>query len=521
MTLKFEYDTIPAVKTTAGYVKGYRWDGIYTFKGIPYAYADRFQMPVDPKPWEGIKDATSYGMVSPLMQQETPNGEMMVPHRYWPQDEHCQTVNIWTKDLDKKSKKPVMVWIHGGGFTAGSSIEQEAYDGANMTKYGDVVTVSLNHRLNILGFLDLSPFGEKYKNSANAGLADIVAALKWIKENIQEFGGDPDNVTLFGQSGGGMKICALMQIADAKDLFHKAIMMSGIGGNFVPPCTGDGTMIVTEMLKALGLSVEDVEELETIPYPKLVEAYNQAMPIVLKQGGYVGNNPRLDDYYLGEPQMTSFTDKAKTTPLMIGTVFGEFMSFAPSGFNKQEMSEEACIKVLEERFGEHTKAIVEAFKEAYPDKSLLDVLCVDTIFRPLSKDMIEAKAVYQEAPTYTYVFGFDFPCHHGQCAWHCSDIPFFFHNIDKVPVANVEDVSEKLQDQMFNAFIQFARTGNPNHEGLPQWDACKPGDEVTMIFDKECRVGHNFDAKLLQEIRKVIPEMTSEMLMSQISNAQH
>ena len=178
MGLKFEYDNIPAVKTTAGFVKGYRYDDIYTFKGIPYAYADRFQMPTDPKSWEGVLDTTSYGRVAPLMVPDNPKGEMLVPHMYWPEDEHCQYINVWTNNLDSNAKKPVLVWIHGGGYFAGSSIEQLAYDGANMSKHGDVVVVSLNHRLNILGFMDLSPFGEKYENSANAGLADIVAAFK-------------------------------------------------------------------------------------------------------------------------------------------------------------------------------------------------------------------------------------------------------------------------------------------------------------------------------------------------------
>ncbi|MDZ4957130.1 carboxylesterase family protein, partial [Clostridium perfringens] len=149
-----------------------------------------------------------------------------VPHRYWLQDENCQNLNIWTKALDENAKKPVLVWLHGGGFTAGSSIEQVAYDGFNMCNYGDAVVVSVNHRLNILGYLDLSPFGEKYKNSANAGHADLVAALKWVHENIVRFGGDPENVTLFGQSGGGMKITGLMQIQDADGLFNKGIVMS-------------------------------------------------------------------------------------------------------------------------------------------------------------------------------------------------------------------------------------------------------------------------------------------------------
>ena len=230
----FNYDDVLVLETTGGKLKGYFYKGEYIFKGVPYAYADRFRMP-EKMTWEGVKDATSYGFVCP----DTPSAELMVPHRYWPQDEHCQNLNIWTKTLDSDSKLPVIVWLHGGGYFAGSSIEQAAYDGYNMCMEGDVVAVSVNHRLNILGYLDLSPFGEKYKNSGNAGHADLVAALQWIHDNIELFGGDPDNVTIFGQSGGGMKVADLMQIEAADGLFHKALIMSGVSNaSLMPSCTG-------------------------------------------------------------------------------------------------------------------------------------------------------------------------------------------------------------------------------------------------------------------------------------------
>ena len=235
----FDYDGVPVLHTTSGDLKGYFYDGVYIYKGIPYAYADRFQMPV-PSKWDGVKDATNYGFVCPLQNQDTPNGELMVPHRYWPQDEHCQSLNIWTNKLDPEAKKPVLVWFHGGGYAAGSSIEQVAYDGVSIAKKGDSILVSVNHRLNILGYLDLSPFGEKYKNSANAGHADMVAALQWVHDNIAAFGGDPENVTIFGQSGGGMKVATLMNTPAADGLFQKGVerlfrrKITGIAGNTRP-----------------------------------------------------------------------------------------------------------------------------------------------------------------------------------------------------------------------------------------------------------------------------------------------
>lgn len=519
MGLKFEYDNIPAVKTTKGMIKGYCFDGVYTFKGIPYAYADRFQMPVECEKWDDIKETTSYGRVCPLMTPDNPTGEMMVPHMYWPENEHCQYLNIWTNELNPKAKKPVMVWLHGGGFFAGSSIEQLAYDGMNMSQ-NDVVVVSLNHRLNILGFMDLSWYDDKYKNSANAGFADIVAALEWIQNNITEFGGDPDNVTLFGQSGGGMKITALMQIPSAQGLFHKGIVMSGVAGDFMKPCDGgNGRAIVKALLKQLKL--DDVEQLETVPYSLLVQAYMMVSGDVAKKGEYIGNNPMVDDYYLGEPHMTEFTQQARQTPLIVGTVFGEFSGFAPKPYNKSELTDKEMVGIIEQVFGDKTEALVAAFQTAYPDKKIIDVLDLDALFRPLSKELVHAKAKYSETPTYSYLFSLNFPCHYGQSAWHCSDIPFVFHNIDKVPVANIEGVSDDLQEKMCNAFVSFAKTGNPNHEGLPQWDACTPDNEVTMLFDQECRVGINFDDNLLKIMKEVLPEITIDMILASAADIQH
>ena len=210
-----------------------------------------------------------------LRQDEPGSGELKVPHRYWPMDENCQYLNIWTQSVDPSAKKPVMVWLHGGGFAAGSSIEQQAYDGDALSRLATWLLSPLNHRLNILGYLDLSPFGEKYKNSGNAGNADMVAALKWIHKNIAAFGGDPDNVTLFGQSGGGMKVYTLMQTPSAEGLFHKGIIQSGVA-NFPNKALPDGTRIVKALMEELEL--KDVEELETIPYEDLAKAYNKSQP---------------------------------------------------------------------------------------------------------------------------------------------------------------------------------------------------------------------------------------------------
>ena len=229
----------------------------------------------------------------------------MVPHRYWPKSEDCQYLNIWSPAIGEEAKKPVMVWLHGGGFAAGSSIEQVAYDGFNLCNFGDVVVVSINHRLNILGYLDLSPYREKYQNSGNAGNADLVAALQWIHDNIAAFGGDPDNVTLFGQSGGGGKISSLLQTPAADGLFHKCIIMSGIADGIMFQ-EGDSRPLVDGMLKELGLTADEVDKIEKLPYEQLAAAYNKVSPDIRAAGGYVGCAPVPNGYYVGRSQTGRF-----------------------------------------------------------------------------------------------------------------------------------------------------------------------------------------------------------------------
>lgn len=516
----FMYDDVPVVETKAGKLKGYGVDGIFIFKGVPYARAERFQMPQEVKPWEGVRDATSYGFVCPLLTGETPNGELLVPHRYWPQNENCQNLNIWTKSLSQEAKLPVLVWLHGGGYTAGSSIEQEAYDGFHMCSSGDVVVVSVNHRLNILGYMDLSPFGEKYKNSANAGHADLVAALWWIQKNISQFGGDPDNVTIFGQSGGGMKVTGLMQIPKADGLFHKAMVMSGVSdGKLLFSLPGDGSTIVKAMLKELNLSEEEVEKLEKVPYHDLANAYNKVSPMVAKEGVYIGGVPMNNDFYLGEPLLTGFTEHGKTIPLMVGSVFGEF-AFKPSPYNKYELSKEEIEKAVASQYKENAGEVMELFHKAYPNKNAIDVLTLDRIFRLPSKALAKLHSQGGKAGAYLYQFALEFPYQHGKPAWHCSDIPFVFHNTDKVDICTIPGVTKELEEKIFQAVISFAKTGDPNHEGLPKWPCVTPEDEPTMIFDRECRVGHNYDDALLNRLEEISPPFNLFEMMAQ-ENIQH
>lgn len=501
MAKNFVCDNSAAVvQTKAGKLKGFLLDGTYTFYGIKYANAKRFQEPTEVEPWDGIKNALAYGYVCPMLHQDVPGKEVMVPHRYWPLDENCQYLNVWTQSICPDAKKPVMVWMHGGGFAAGSGIEQVCYEGDSLSKFGDVVVVTLNHRLNILGYLDLSAFGEKYKNSGNAGNADLVAALKWVHENIAAFGGDPENVTIFGQSGGGMKVQCMLQTPSADGLFQKGIVMSGVADFPQPKVVNDGGVaIANALLKELGYEENDVEKLETVPYDLLAEAYNKVAPEVIKAGFYAGGSPVTNDFYAGDPRK-GLTDHAKTIPLMVGSVIAE-MAFGAGVDNKWDLSEEEMEAMIDNKF-ENAPALIAAFKKAYPNKNLTDLLFFDGFCRGPSKDLVRTKAASPEAPTYSYVFAYEFPFDGGKPAWHCSDLPFVFHNTKRVPICAIPGVSDRLEEQMAGAWVNFARYGNPNHPGIPQWNPSTPDEVNTMIFDTVCEAKTNFDDELTDLMSK-------------------
>lgn len=496
--------TAPIVETAQGKLRGFRYDGVDHFYGIRYARARRFQMPQPVKPWEGVKDATSYGMICPVLSEPQPMGELTIPHRFWPASEHCQYLNVWTASCDKNAKKPVLFWIHGGGYSAGSSIEQVAYDGFNMAKLDDVVFVSVNHRLNAFGYLDMSAFGEKYANSVNVGMADLVEALKWVNENIANFGGDPDNVTIFGQSGGGGKVTVLGQIPEAEGLFHKMIVMSGVipQGDFDSDC--DPKEFVLEVLKTLRLEEKDVEKLEKVPVPQFIWAINKASAHFAQLGKRVGWTPKPNAYYTCDPLAEDFSESSLKIPTMVGTVIAEFGMPKDYG-ERKDMTSAQRENAVKEFYGEEGgQKILCAFRKVYPGKNEVYANDLETMFLPATVEYVKKKAEKASAPVYNYMFAKIFDYDGGRAAWHCSDIAYFLHNAALLPICQ-QTCCEKLDSAMSSAFVNFARTGNPNGENLPQWDKCEPGKMVTMVFDDECYAVENMQDELLPLVKEYKP----------------
>lgn len=500
------------VSTEYGKVAGYIENGIYNYKGIPYAQAERFEEPHAPKPWNGVRSSRHYGPTCPQEFRSMWNMDNVAFSSQWDDGfpgEDCLRVNIWTPGINDGKKRPVMVWIHGGGFSTGSGQEQPAYDGASLSKKGDVVIVSLNHRLNALGFLNLSSFGEKYKHSANLGLLDIVEALKWVKNNIANFGGDAQNVTIFGQSGGGRKVSSLLCMPRAKGLFHKAIVQSGSGATYM---TDKYSRLIGELTaKNLGLSAANIDQIKKVPYQQLLEAGTKACNEVKKQAEADGEGldasiwgwfATKDGDILPDHAFNNGSELiTKDIPMIVGSCLNEFAGIAAvvtPDYLKQ--SDDKVMAALTKTYGKDTEAYAKAFKKAYPQLPTVYMPLIDFKYRPQALAQTETKAKDNGAPVWNFLFTYQSTALDGTLtAMHCMELPYVFNNVARCGF-ETEATPEaiKLGEIMSSAWLNFARTGNPNGNGVPQWPAFTTKKKATMIFDKACEVKYNFDAKLQQ-----------------------
>ncbi len=495
------------VSIAQGQICGYIDGGIYIYKGIPYAKASRFMEPVSPDSWEGIRSCRHYGAVSPHPERTGWANDVSAFTMDWDDgfaSEDCQNLNVWTPSISDGKKRPVMVWLHGGGFNDGSSHEQLAYDGRNLAESGDVVVVSVNHRLNVLGFLDLSSFGGKYAKSSNLGMKDIVKALEWVKTNISVFGGDPSNVTIFGQSGGGGKVSTLLATPSAHGLFHKAIVHSGSQARVMEQKYS--RMIGEETLRVLGIKPKDIDKILEVPYEELlaagVKATSNMSPIAQAEGFKTflfGWAPTVDgDFLPMHPFDQVAPEISKDIPMMIGSTKTEFMM---SGFNPamKNMDLDGIKNYYKSRFGDRVDEYVDLFMKTYPDANPVDLLDFDMIFRPMSLHQSTLKAA-QNAPVYNFLFRWESPVVDGALrSAHCMDLPFAFNNAElyRTETGGGPEAIE-LARIMSTAWANFAHTGDPNPvKGMPKWEPYTAEGGATMVFDNTCELWHNRDKELL------------------------
>jgi para-nitrobenzyl esterase len=480
-----------AVQTAAGRVRGVVRFGVNQFWGVPYAAStagtNRFMPPAKAAPWSGVRDCHQVGNRSP-QDPDGPISEVFALDRQEPMGEDCLNLNVFTPALGS-GNRPVMVWLHGGGFSGGSG-NWLLYEGTNLARKEDVVMVSVTHRLNLFGFLYLADLGggEKWANASNAGMQDIVAALAWIKDNIAAFGGNPNNVTVFGQSGGGSKVTTLMAMPSAKGLFHRAIAMSG--AQVRGATRENATRGAEQFLAKLGLKSNQLDRLESFTWKQLQDAY-YAEPRIqgLATGPVVdGRSLPRDQWYPDAPAVSA------DVPLMMGSMETEdAWNDPPPPLQMSDDDMLTRIKRIVRNDEAKARDMVALYRKTHAGISNTDVWLImnaDNTRRANAQLLNELKTAQGKAPSYLYYFSWRSPVHKNQMkAYHTLDIPFALYNIDQAAsMTGAMQDRYALAHKVSAAFASFARTGNPNHADLPNWPAFNTRAYPTMVFGNECKV---------------------------------
>jgi para-nitrobenzyl esterase len=507
------------VETTSGKVRGFAANGIYAFKGIPYAAstagAQRFMPPTKPAPWTGVRSALALGPSSP----QAFNATFIGRRGGWNNDEEafmfdwddgrpsedCLRINVWTPGLGAVRRRPVLVWIHGGGYSSGSSNELRMYDGESLGRRGDAVVVSLNHRLGVLGYLNLAEYGERWASAGNVGMLDIVAALGWVKDNIANFGGDPNSVLIFGQSGGGGKVGTLMGMPSAKGLFQRAAIQSG-STNVRRPAQERSRELAAAVLQELGLTSASIDKLQDLPYERIVEAGVLAQrkmnptPAAPGTGGGVNWAPVIDGRILPEhPWDPKPSSLSADVPLLVGSTLNEFANSIQAGDpSLDQMSLDDARKRITSQRGDKAEQILQSFQQKYPKATPYELFSriSGMTARQNAVTQAERKAAQGAAPAYLYWFHWQTPILDGRPrAFHCAELPFVFYNTDRcATMTGGGPEARELAGRIADAWLAFARTGNPNHKGLPKWPEFAAEQCQTMVFDNTCSLVNAPDA---------------------------
>ena len=491
-------DKRPVIETKQGKLRGITYGDVNIFMGVPYAHAKRFQMPEEVEPWEGIRDAYQHGPIPMQAMATKPFNYHRGIHVLELQSEDCQNLNIWAPKAREGEKKSVFVWIHGGGFFGGNAYEEISFDGFRFAHDGDVIFISINHRLNLLGYLNLEDYGEEVKHSANVGIFDLVVALKWIHENIAAFGGDPENVTICGHSGGGGKVQCLYQIEEAVPYFTRGVCLSGARAGLASPndTRENSRKTAKAIMDRLGITKENSQKVYDVPYRDLVDAcWEVANPFQV--------SPVPNDDFPGFPALTKVMPFSAKKPIIYSTMIGELPICDLTADQKETMSEADWMAFYRERYGENAERMVDLFRKAYPDHDLQDLAYLDTRYRTSA---VRSAMKHIEAgceDVWLLLCAYTVPENGRMPIWHGGEVAYIFKNEDKVLVLNDAENGQKYASALNALMLNYVRTGDPGNEYMPEWKKATAEDNWTMIIDREFRcVAHHDDelAELNNEI---------------------
>jgi len=498
------------IDTVSGRIEGAHEAGIYRFLGVPYAAPPtgerRFRPPQPATPWGGVAPATEFGSIA--MQVVSGRASALGGGPALAAEEDCLTLNVWTPDT--AGSRPVLVWLHGGGYSVGSSA-RDLYNGANLARRNDVVVVSANHRLGIFGFLYLGEIlGEEFAESANLGMLDWVAVLEWVRDNIANFGGDPSSVTVFGESGGGGKVSALLAMPRAEGLFHRAIIESGPPFQF--PDIEKASATANKVVAMLGLAKGELDSLLTLDAEKLLD-----VQVALGAGGGpspggISFAPMVDGRVLSDyPEQAVAAGASANIPLIIGTNLDEarfMIVMAPHlADGGPKIDEAELLERLQPGFDNDVAPLAARYRAVYPDLSNFDLLLAieSDQFRIRSLRLAEHKVAGGGEPVYMYLFRWATSALPGLGSIHGLEMPFVFANLNTMRGLAQSRGADVLADRMCSVWGEFARTGVPSHEGLPKWEPFTISDRSTMVIDDEWTI----EKDPLSETRRFWDDMST------------